>query len=186
MKLQDPTAPYADVIARRRRQRVASGGECFRLGGQAPGAQPRPSTGPIALLGASGWALREEQLERTSAYLGALGGLLADCGYDVFAITSEPDLDAAPAFVGWVGGEETPGELAQLAAFEAPGLSLSPGVAQVHTWSTIEPVVQPTSTEFIRAVLDEIRRLTESVPESSAGRSETEPSGGANRRPSGH
>ena len=166
MKFHDPTAPYSDVIGRRRRERAASNAECFRLGGRAPGTLTRPSAGPVAVLGASEWALGEERVERTAAYLGALGGLLADFGYDVFAITSVPDLDAVPTFVGWVGGEETPSELAQLAGFDSPGLSLSPGVAQVESWSRIEPEGQPSSIEFIRTAFDEIRRLTDGAEHS--------------------
>lgn len=187
MKLQDPTAPYADVIGRRRRERAASDAEHFRLGGRAPGARTRPSAGPVAVLGASGWALGDERVERTAAYLGALGGLLADFGYDVFAITSVTDLDAVPAFVGWVGGEETPSELVQLAEFDAPGLSLSPGDVQVDTWTRIEPEGQPTSIGFIRAAFDEIRRLTESAGRSSLPLSDadspTGPSTGRNETP---
>lgn len=166
MKLQDPTAPFGDVIGRIRRERAASDLECFRLGGQPPSRHPRPSTGPIAVLGASSWAVDTPQAERTSAYLGALGGLLADFGYDVFSIASVPDLDAVPAFIGWVGGDETPTELAQLAAFDAPGLSLSPGATPVEAWTRIEPEGQPTSIEFIRTVFDEIRQLTESAERS--------------------
>lgn len=182
MKLQDPTAPFADVIGRRRRERAATNAQYFRLGGRAPGARTRASAGPVAVLGASGWALREEHVERTAAYLGALGGLLADFGYDVFAITSVPDLDAAPAFVAWVGGEETPAELAQLVALDARGLSLSPGAVPVDSWTRIEPEGQPTSIKFIRTAFDEIRHLTESVglsttatsdAGSSTGRAET-------------
>lgn len=178
MKLQDPTAPYADVMGRHRRERAASYAEHFRLGGRAPGTRTRPSAGPAAVLGASEWALRDEHVERTAAYLGALGGLLADFGYDVFAITSVPDLDAAPLFVGWVGGEETPSELDQLAAIDAAGLSLSSGSAPIDTWARIEPEGRPTSIEFIRAAFDEIRRLTEPIGHSPATRADADPSPG--------
>ncbi len=177
MKLDDPTAPYSDVIGSRRRERAASHAECFRLGCRAPGTRTRPSAGPVAVLGASEWALGKERVERTAAYLGALGGLLADFGYDVFAITSVPDLDAVPAFVGWVGGEETPSELAQLAGFDSPGLSLSPGVAPLESWSRIEPEGQPSSIEFIRIVFDEIRRLTNHAGHPQADTERTERTG---------
>ena len=176
MKLQDPTAPYEDVIGRRRRASAATSAEYFRLGGRAPGERTRPSAGPVAVLGASDWALSEENVERTAAYLGALGGLLADFGFDVFAITAVPDLDAVPTFVGWVGGEETPSELAQLAAFDALGLSLSRGAAPDDSWSRIEPEGQPTSIEFIRTAFGEIQRLTVSTGRSSVSPIEAEAS----------
>lgn len=78
MKLQDPTAPFAGIIARRRRERAGEAAEIFRFGGRAPGS--RPSSGPVAVVGASAWALAPERIERTAAHLGALGGVLADLG----------------------------------------------------------------------------------------------------------
>lgn len=159
MKLQDPIAPFVGIIARRRRERAAVDADCFRFGGRAPNR--RASTGPVAVVGASGWALGSDRVDTTLAYIGALGGLLADLGYDVYAVSSLPDLDARPAFVGWVGGEETAAEHERLAALDAPGLSVGPRLDGVETWSSLEPEGQPTSIEFIRTALDEIRRLTE-------------------------
>lgn len=158
MKLQDPVAPFRGIVAEHRRAHATSNAERFRLGGRAPA--PRSSAGPVAVLGASEWALGSGRVETTVAYIGALGGLLADLGYDVYAVSSLPDLDARPAFVGWVGGEETAAELSQLAVLGAPGLSIGPHVDGVETWSRIEPEGQPISIEFIRTALDEIRRLT--------------------------
>lgn len=159
MKLQDPTAPFADIIARRRRERAAVDADCFRFGGRAPNR--RASTGPVAVVGASGWALGSDRVDTTLAYIGALGGLLADLGYDVYAVSSLPDLDARPAFVGWVGGEETAAEHERLAALDAPGLSVGPRLDGVGPWSNVEPEGHPSSIEFIRSALHEIRRLTE-------------------------
>jgi hypothetical protein len=158
VKLQDPVAPFRGIVAEHRRAHATSNAERFRLGGQAPA--PRPSAGPVAVIGASEWALGSGRVEQTLAYIGALGGLLADLGYDVYAVSSLPDLDARPAFVGWVGGEETAAERSQLAVLGAPGLSIGPQVDGVETWSRIEPEGQPISIEFIRKALDEIRRLT--------------------------
>lgn len=159
MKLQDPIAPFAGVIARRRRQRAAVDADCFRFGGVL-------LTDEQALDRLQWWARaagRSDQIGSitTLAYIGALGGLLADLGNDVYAVSSLPDLDARPAFVGWVGGEETAAEHERLAALDAPGLSVGPRLDGVETWSSLEPEGQPTSIEFIRTALDEIRRLTE-------------------------
>lgn len=159
MKLQDPVAPFRGIVAQHRRAHASSNAERFRLGGRAPAA--RPSAGPVAVVGASEWALTEERVEATVAYIGALGGLLADLGYDVYAVSSLPDLDARPAFVGWVGGEETTAEHDQLVALDAPVLSIGSDLDGVETWSSIEPEGQPSSIELIRTALDEIRRLTE-------------------------
>lgn len=161
MKLHDPTAPFADVIARRRRERAASDSECFRFGGRPPAGQPRPSSGPVAVVGASDWALAPSRAERTLAHIGALGGLLADLGYDVYAVSSLAALDARPVFVGWVGGDETPAEHEQLVALDAPGLSVGAVVDGIESWGSIEPDEHRGSIEFVRAALHEIRRLTD-------------------------
>jgi hypothetical protein len=158
VKLEDPVAPFRGIVAEHRRAHAATNAERLRFGGQAP--TPRPSSGPVAVLGASEWALDERRVERTLAYIGALGGLLADLGYDVFAVTSLPGLDARPAIVGWVGGGETTSEYEQLATIDAPGLSIGPAPRGARTWGSIQPEGQPTDIEFIGSALHAIRRLT--------------------------
>jgi hypothetical protein len=49
----------------------------------------------------------------------------------------------------------------QLVALHAPGLAIGTRVNGPETWSSIEPEGQPDTIEFVRAALDEIRRLTE-------------------------
>ena len=159
MKLEDPVAPFRGIVAKHRRAHAAGNAERMRFGGPAP--TPRPSAGPVAVLGASEWALDETRVERTLAYIGALGGLLADLGYDVFAVSSLPGLDARPAFVGWVGGGETTSEHEQLEAIGAPGLSIGPAPPGAQAWRSIEPEGPPTDIEFIGSALHEIRRLTD-------------------------
>lgn len=165
VKLEDPVAPFQGIVAKHRRAHAASNAERMRFGGPAP--TPRPSDGPVAVLGASEWALHEARIERTLAYLGMLGGLLADLGYDVFAVSSLPGLDARPAFVGWVGGRETTSEHEHLVAIDAPGISIGPVPQGAEAWGSIEPDDPPTDIEFIRSVLHEIRHLTdgEQAPE---------------------
>lgn len=157
VKLEDPVAPFRGIVAKHRRANALRNAELFRLGGHAP--VPRPSTGPVAVVGACGEALESDRIEVTAAYIGALGGLLADLGYDVYAVSSLPQLDAPPAFVGWVGGGETPTEREQLAAIDAPGLRVGPDVDDAQRWGSIQPEGQPTDIEFIRTALNEIRRL---------------------------
>ncbi len=159
MKLEDPVAPYRGIVAKHRRAHAASNAARMRLGGPAP--TPRPSAGPVAVLGASEWALDEPRVEQTLAYIGMLGGLLADLGYDVFAISSLSGLDASPAFVGWVGGGETTSERDQLGAVDAPGVSISPELPARESWASIEPEGPPADIEFIRSTLQTIRRLTD-------------------------
>lgn len=157
MKIEDPVAPFRGIVAEHRRANATRYAERLRLGGHAP--VPRPSAGPVAVLGASGWALEDERVEPTLAYAGALGGLLADLGYDVYSVSSLPQLDAPPAFVGWVGGGETTTEQEQLAAIDAPGLRVGSGRDDAERWGSIQPEGQPTDIEFIRTALNEIQRL---------------------------
>lgn len=159
MKLEDPVAPFRGIVTRHRRAHAAGNAERMKFGGPAPA--PRPSSGHVAVLGASEWALDETRIERTLAYLGMLGGLLADLGYDVFAVSSLPGLDARPAFVGWVGGRETTSEHEHLMAIDAPGLSIGPAPQEARAWGSVEPDGPPTDIEFIRSTLHEIRRLTD-------------------------
>ncbi len=158
IELQDPTAPFAGVIARRRRERMGEAAEVFRFGGRSPGS--RPSSGPVAVVGASASALSPERLEKSAAHLGALGGVLADLGYDVFAVSALPELDAHPTFVGWVGGAETTEERDQLTALDVPGLSIGARLDGFDTWSSVEPDDHGDSIEFVRAAFHEIRLLT--------------------------
>ncbi len=113
------------------------------------------------MVGASNWALDPSRAERTLAHIGALGGLLADLGYDVYAVSALPDLDARPSFVGWVGGDETAAEHDQLVALDAPGLAVGATVDGIETWGSIEPDDHHDSIEFVRAALHEIRHRTD-------------------------
>ncbi len=112
-------------------------------------------------MGASAWALGPVRVEATAAYIGALGGLLADLGYDIFSVSSVPDLKDRPSFVGWVGGEETDVERDYLVSLDAPGLVIGDVPDGLDIWGRVEPHDQPTSIDFIGAALHEIRRLTE-------------------------
>lgn len=159
IKLQDPTAPYAGVIPRRRRERMGEADEVFRFGGRAPKA--RPSSGTVAVVGASASALSPESIEETAAHLGALGGVLADLGYDVFAVSALSELDTRPTFIGWVGGAETAEERDQLASLDVPGLVIGARLDGFDAWASVEPDDHRDSFEFVRAAFTEIRGLTD-------------------------
>ena len=115
----------------------------------------------MAVVGASGWALGPERVDPTLAHLGALGGVLADLGYDVYAGTSLHEVDVPPVFVGWVGGEETAAEHDELVALAVPGSRSVPVSTGLETWSSVRPEDHASSIEFVRTALSEIRRLTE-------------------------
>ena len=161
VKLEDPVAPFRGIVAEYRRARPAPDTDIFRFGGHSPTSHPRPSKGPIAVLGASAWALDPARAEKTFAHIGMLGGLLADLGYDIYSLGSLPALDRRPSFVGWVGGEESEFEQVQLDALDVPGLAIGPTIDGVASLGHVEPDDHPDSLELIRAALDEIRRLTD-------------------------
>lgn len=167
VKLEDPVAPFRGIVAEHRRTRPAPDTDIFRFGGHAPTRHVRPSKGPVAVLGASGWALDPARAEKTFAHLGMLGGVLADLGYDIYSLGSLPSVDRRPSFVGWVGGEESEFEQAQLDALGVPGVAIGPSVGGVASLGNVEPDDHSDSLDLIRAALDEIRRLTdgEQAPE---------------------
>lgn len=163
VKLEDPVAPFKGIVAEYRRTRPAPDTAIFRFGGHTPTRHLRPSKGPIAVVGASDWALDPARAEKTFAYIGALGGLLADLGYDIYSLGSLPELDRRPSFIGWVGGEESELEQAQLEALGVPGLVIGPAVDGVASLGNVEPDDHPDSIALVRAALHAIRRLTDDV-----------------------
>lgn len=166
MKLEDPVAPFRGIIAEHRRARPAPDTDIFRFGGHAPTRYLRPSKGPVAVVGASDWALDPTRAEQSFAHIGMLGGSLADLGYDIYSLGSLPALDRRPSFIGWIGGKESEIEQAQLDALDIPGLAIGPGVDSVASLGNVEPDDHPDSVDLIRAALHEIRRLTGDTPRS--------------------
>lgn len=101
MKLEDPVALYRGIVAEYRRTRPPPDIDIFRFGGHPrTTGHVRPSTGPIAVVGASDWALDPARAENTFAHIGMLGGSLADLGYDVYSLGALPVLDRHPSFIG--------------------------------------------------------------------------------------
>lgn len=76
--LEDLTVPFAGVVARRGRERAAADGQAFPLGtaGHAWGSIYR-ERGSRAVIGASGRALGQDDLEHAVQIIGTVGGLLA-------------------------------------------------------------------------------------------------------------
>jgi hypothetical protein len=84
VKLEDPTVPFAGVIARRRRERAATDALAFRLG--TPGRDWQAiysEPGVKAVVGATDRALDTDHAEHTLQVIGAMGGLLTDLGFQV-------------------------------------------------------------------------------------------------------
>ena len=90
VKIHDQTAAFASVVSSRRRSLANDAGERFRLGlhGLDCGPASRPET-RSAVIGASAWALKPEQVDRTSELIGMAGGLLTDLGFSVCPIGAD-------------------------------------------------------------------------------------------------
>ncbi len=74
VKLEDPTVPFAGVVARRRRERAGADSEVFRLGAAGRDWEAIYSDpGSKVVLGASDVALGVGRVERTLQVLGAVG-----------------------------------------------------------------------------------------------------------------
>lgn len=120
-KIHNPTVAYSTVVPRRRRSRAAAAGERFQLGVHDVHCRRAPWQRAVALIGASSWALKSEQVERTVEIIGTAGGLLADPRFQVCPIVADAPTQATLARV-WVCGDETQAdEHTQLAAMGVAG-----------------------------------------------------------------
>lgn len=160
VKIQDPTVAFSTVVPSRRRSRATAAGERFRLGlhGLDCGPTPRP-TERSAVIGASSWALKTEQVEGSVELIGLVGGLLADLGFQVCPIGADAR-PQRPSIVVWVCGDETRAdEYEQLAALGVPGLSIGSCVEGLEDWSFVTTEDLDDRKEFIRLFVDEVEAL---------------------------
>ncbi len=87
VKLEDPTLPFAEVVARRRREQAATDAATFGLWASTHDwrtVYPEPTA--VAGIGASEQALRDPEVDLTQQLIGASGGLLVDLGFQVCPI----------------------------------------------------------------------------------------------------
>jgi len=160
VKIQDPTVAFSQVVTARRQSTAASTGERFRLGlhGLECGSVS-PAAERAAVIGASAWALKAEQVEGTVELIGLVGGLLADLGFQVCPIGADAR-PQRPSLVVWVCGDETESdEYRQLAAMGVPGLSIGSCVEGLDAWSFITTDEVEDRNEFIRFFVDEVEAL---------------------------
>lgn len=160
VKIEDPTLAFSTVVPNRRRSRAASAGERFRLGlhGLDCGPTSRP-TERSAVIGASSWALKTEQVEGSVELIGLVGGLLADLGFQVCPIGADARRQR-PSIVVWVCGNETQtDEYEQLAALGVPGLSIGSCVEGLDDWSFVTTDELEDRKEFIRLFVAEVEAL---------------------------
>jgi hypothetical protein len=164
VKIQDQTAAFSTIVPSRRRSRAAAAGERFRLGLHGLDCSPSPEVASrSAVIGASSWALKAEQVERTVELIGIAGGLLADLGFHVCPIGADGRPER-PSLVVWVCGDETRAdEYELLAAMGIPGLSIGSCVEDLEDWSFITTEEAQDRREFIRMFADEVEFLVGSA-----------------------
>lgn len=188
MKIEDPTVVYSTVVTRRRRSRATASGDSFRLGlhGLDCGATSQ-ETGRTSVIGASAWALKAEQVERSVEIIGIVGGLLADLGFHVCPIGADANRRLRPSIVVWVCGDETEAEAEadeyrQLAAIGAPGLSIGSCVDGLDGWGFLEFEQLQEHDDFLRLVVDQVAALLGEDPRSLQERAAREWSAGYQSR----
>lgn len=161
VKIQDPTVAFSTVVPNRRRSRAAAAGERFRLGLHDLDCGPtsRP-TERSAVIGASSWALKTEQVEGSVELIGLVGGLLADLCFQVCPIGVVARAQRRPSIAVWVRGDETQAdEYEQLAALGVPGLAIGSCVEGLEDWSFITTEELEDRKEFIRLFAAEVEAL---------------------------
>ena len=156
VKLQDSAIAFSTVVSDRRGLRASQDAERFRLGlhGLDCTSNSLP-TRATAVIGASAWALKAEQVDHTVQIIGRLGGLLADLGFQVCPVGADATRTAPPSLMVWVCGDETQAdEYEQLKEIGAPGLSIGSCVDGLDDWDYIETEVVDRGDELTRRFVD--------------------------------
>lgn len=168
MKLVDPTRPFAEIAARRRRDRAATDAATFGLWTATHdwrSVYPDPTV--IAGIGASEQGLREPERDLTQQLLGASGGLLVDLGFQVCPIGAVARGLFRPSLLVWLAGENTPGEeLVVLASFGAPGLWIGERRHAIDGWAHVEPDVFEDRVRFVREFVAAVASVVD-IPEAA-------------------
>ena len=160
VKLEDPTVPFAGVVARRRRERAATDALAFRLG--TPGRDWQAiysEPGVKAVVGATDRALDTDHAEHTLQIIGAMGGLLADLGYQVCPASALTAGTVRPSVLAWVVAGDMPGD--ELRALGAPCIVIGPCPAAPADWACIDASEFDKRDQFIRRFVAEVSRLVD-------------------------
>lgn len=168
VKLVDPTLPFADVIARHRRERAGTAASTFGLWASTHDwrtVYPAPTA--VAGIGASEVALRDPALDLTQRLIGGSAGLLVDLGFQVCPVGAITSGTLLPSLLVWVAGESTtPQERKQLASFNVPGVWIGSEAEAADGWARIDPRVFGDRAQFVRQLVAAVASLVE-VPEAA-------------------
>jgi len=168
VKLVDPTLPFADVVARRRREGAGAAAATFGLWASTHDWRAvYPDATAVAGIGASDQALRDADVDFTQQVIGGSGGLLVDLGFQVCPIGAITSGMLSASLVVWVaGGTTTPEERGRLSSFGVPGVWIGSGTAPVEGWANVDPQVFGDRVQFVRRFVGAVASLLE-VPEAA-------------------
>src|SRR5215212_567081 len=108
VKLVDTTLPFADVVARRRREQARAAAATFGLSASTQDWRAvYPDVIAVAGIGASEQALSDPAVDLTQRVIGGSGGLLVDLGFQVCPIGAITSGMLPPSLLVWVAGETT-------------------------------------------------------------------------------
>ena len=166
VKLVDPTLPFADVVARRRREQAGTAATTFGLWASTHDwrtVYPEPTA--VAGIGASELALRDSAVDLTQRLIGGSAGLLVDLGFQVCPVGAITSGILPPSLLVWVAGETTtPEEREQLLSFNIPGVWIGSGAEAADGSASIEPRVFGDRAQFLRQFVAAVASLVE-VPD---------------------
>lgn len=168
VKLEDPTLPFADIVARHRREQAPRAAATYGLWASTHdwrAVYPEPSA--VAGVGASQRALSDPQIDLTQRLTGASGGLLVDLGFQLCPIAAITSGMLPGTLLVWVAGDGTmPDECQQLAALGVPGLWIGRSTDTIEGWAHLELEVFSDRVAFTRQFVTAVASLVE-VPEAT-------------------
>lgn len=166
VKLVAPTLPFADVVARHRRERAGTDATTFGLWASTHDWQtvyPEPTA--VAGIGASELALRDHAVDLTQRLIGGSAGLLVDLGFQVCPVGAITSGTLPPSLLVWVAGETTTRqEREKLSSFNVPGVWIGSEGEAADGWARIEPGVFGDRAQFVRQFVAAVASLVE-IPE---------------------
>lgn len=160
VKLEDPTLPFADIVARHRREQAAADAATFGLWASTHdwrAVYPEPTA--IAAIGASEQALSDPQVDLTQQLTGASGGLLVDLGFQLCPIAAITSGTLPAALLVWIGDGTTPDERQQLAALGVPGLWIGRRTDGIEGWAHLEAALFGDRVGFTRQFVAAVASL---------------------------
>ena len=168
VKLEDPTLPFADVVARHRREQAPRAAATLGLRASTHdwrAVYPEPTA--VAGIGASERALSDRQVDLTQRLTGASGGLLVDLGFQLCPIAVITNGMLPAILLVWIASDSTtPDERQQLTELGVPGLWIGRCADAIEGWAHLETEVFGDRVVFTRQFVAAVASVAE-VPEAA-------------------